>query len=71
MSKKPDLAPNACIVCGEPAPKVDAAQSWIYIAGSKPAGAMVCSNGCLAVAVRRQTETGRVDVPFGTAIEAS
>lgn len=58
---KAELAPNRCIVCGEPAPQVDTEKTWSYIASSTPIGALVCSSGCLAEAMRRQSETGRVD----------
>lgn len=55
-----ELAPKACIVCGCKPAKGDG-KEWFYLAGSKPAGALVCSKPCLDAAVQRSIKTGRVD----------
>jgi hypothetical protein len=57
-----EVAPHACIVCKIPAPdKNEGEGAWIYMSGSIPIGALVCSTGCLSIAIERHNKTGRVD----------
>lgn len=55
-----ELAPEACIVCGCKPFQGDG-KEWFYLAGSKPAGALACSQPCLNIATQRASKTGRVD----------
>ena len=60
-----EVAPECCIVCGNPKPKTlrDNEGTWSYISGSLPLGALTCSRQCLDKALERHYKTGRVDTP--------
>jgi hypothetical protein len=61
-----ELAPDACVVCGLPRPAEPPAENtWVYLAGSVPTGALACSSSCAAEAVMRQVMTGRCDQQRG------
>jgi hypothetical protein len=57
-----DIAPACCIVCQKKMPEQPVTTQWIYLAGATPIGAMVCSKGCLSIAVARHKTSGRVDI---------
>jgi hypothetical protein len=56
-----EVAPTCCIVCKKKLPEQPSDEEWVYLAGSTPLGAMVCSKGCLGIAVVRHITNGRVD----------
>lgn len=62
--KLSEMAPSGCIVCGKPKDYVcQPKTNWIYLAGAKPLGAVVCSVKCELEAIERHKRTGRVDAP--------
>jgi Pyruvate/2-oxoacid:ferredoxin oxidoreductase delta subunit len=63
LIKGHEIAPNCCIVCGQAKPIKDREKKWSYIAGTRPPGAIVCSDKCLRKAIKRHETTGRVDTP--------
>ncbi len=59
-----ELAPECCMICKRAMPtslNPDPTHSWVYLAGSIPAGSMVCSNACLEKVLVLISETGRTD----------
>jgi len=59
---EPELAPEACIVCGKDRlTTLDEPSTWVYLAGATPLGSMACGPECTAVAVERFKATGRCD----------
>jgi len=58
-----EVAPPACIVCGQPRPDGENVPGWHYLSGSTPLGAIACSPRCAEKAIDRHQRTGRVDTP--------
>jgi len=59
---EPELAPEACIVCGKARRgKSSKPNTWVYLAGATPLGSMACGPECAQVAVARFLKTGRCD----------
>ncbi len=59
-----ELARPNCIVCGHKHPEIENSPGWTYLAGSRPIGALTCSDACLKIALERFKKTGRVDAPL-------
>lgn len=63
---RPELAPEACIVCGKRMPEQPPTpNTWVYLSGTEPLGSMACGAECAAVAVERFHRTGRCDARGG------